>query len=713
MSVRLDTPIQYLKGVGPKLGDTLRKRGISTIGDLLHWYPKGYEDQRAARSIASLQPGQFVSLKAKIKGVRQMNMGRSHRKMYDVVLMDGTGVITCKYFRSPYRGYFDQFKDFDTVRVSGKVSDYRGRIQFSHPSIEIIDENEPEQNRLIPLYTETEGLRPAKVKQLVAKALELALNEEEYLKTQVPPKNADFKIANQPVYLDPLPEWMKKKYQLIGLAEALKGVHQPAIERADEFIEFRSSAHRRLIFDEFFQLELQLALKRSGMQKAAGPSMQPKENLVNACVGGLGFKLTQAQNRAFKEIKTDMLKPHPMHRMVQGDVGCGKTMVALMSASFAIENGYQVALMVPTEILAEQHFKSAKNLLQPLGVRVEFLSGAQKASEKSLVLEKIESGSCDLIVGTHALIQEKVFYKNLGLVIIDEQHRFGVEQRRKLKGKGCDPHFLVMTATPIPRTLAMTVYGDLDVTIIDELPKGRKPILTRVTSESKRDKVYGFMRDQIKNGRQAYVVFPLVEESEKIELKNATDEYEGLKAKYPDIRFGLLHGKMRVDEKDQIMNQFRQRELDVLVATTVIEVGVDVPNANMMIVEHSERFGLSQLHQLRGRVGRGEHKSYCVLVLGYAVSEESRERAMVMEQTGDGFKVAEADLELRGPGEFLGARQSGLPGFRLANIVRDAQILSLARNAAFELVNKDPQLTQIQHIALKVWRENHQGSLIG
>ncbi|MCB0378780.1 MAG: ATP-dependent DNA helicase RecG, partial [Bdellovibrionales bacterium] len=378
----------------------------------------------------------------------------------------------------------------------------------------------------------------------------------------------------------------------------------------------------------------------------------------------------------------------------QGDVGSGKTMVALMAALLAIESGFQAALMVPTEILAQQHFNGAKKFLEPLGVRVGFLSGHLKPKEKAMIYERLQQGEIDLIVGTHALIQKGVEFANLGLVIVDEQHRFGVEQRMKLKKKGESPHFLLMTATPIPRSLAMTVYGDLDVSIIDEMPKGRQPIVTRMTFASKRAKVLGFVRDQVAKGRQAYIVYPLVEESEKMELTSAVEEFEKIKKEFPDLKIGLLHGKMKSEEKDKVMADFRDHQFDILVATTVIEVGVDVPNANIIWIDHAERFGLSQLHQLRGRVGRGSHKSYCILSLGYAVSQESRARIELMERTSDGFKIAEADLEIRGPGEFLGSRQSGLPGFKMANLVRDMDILKEARLAAFEVLRRDPSLTE-------------------
>lgn len=390
-----------------------------------------------------------------------------------------------------------------------------------------------------------------------------------------------------------------------------------------------------------------------------------------------------------------------MHRLVQGDVGSGKTLVAFMAAALAAQNGFQTALMAPTEILAEQHFRNATKLFEPIGIRVGILTGSMKQAERSRVLSELKSGEIQIIVGTHALIEDEVEFANLGLSIIDEQHRFGVHQRSRLKRKGRSPHFLVMTATPIPRTLAMTVYGDLDVSVIDEMPPGRTPVQTRVGYESVRPKMMTFLKEQLARGRQAYVVYPLVEESEKIDLKDAVSAAQDLATALPGFTVALLHGKMKSDEKDAVMDRFRSGEAHVLVSTTVIEVGVDVPNATVMIVEHTERFGLSQLHQLRGRVGRGSHKSFCILMLGRAVSEEAKTRAQIMEKTTDGFKVAEADLEIRGPGEFMGTRQSGLPGFKMANLVRDVLILQDAREAAFEALERDPRLERSEHAWLR------------
>ncbi len=684
MGLYFDTPIQYLKGVGPKLGTLLKKKGIHTFEDLIQNYPRTYEDRRAARNIASLQVGETVSIKAEVTNVSSYSLGRSKRKIYDVTVRDGSGVIHCKFFRVPYRGYFERFEPRQQVRVIGKVTHYRGRVEFHHPDIQDIKPDaEANKDELIPIYSETEGLSTTRWRKIVSSATELLKNDE---------------VGG---YDEKLPSWLIEKYDLAPLKETLVAIHSPPKGSGRDFLDYKSPFHQRIIFEEFFWLELLLAAKKQGLKKEQAPALKERGQKTQELKNSLPFELTKAQSLAFDEIKEDLAKPSPMHRMVQGDVGSGKTLVALLSSLVAIDNGFQAALMVPTEILAGQHFKGATKLLEPLGIRVGFITGQMKGSEKKLVEEKIASGEYDLVVGTHALIQENVNFKNLGLVIVDEQHRFGVEQRKKLKQKGKSPHFLLMTATPIPRSLAMTVYGDLDVSIINEMPKGRQPIVTRMTYQSKREKVVGFVRDQIKKGRQAYIVYPLVEESEKMDLSNATDEYERLKKELPDLKIGLIHGKMKSDEKDQVMRKFRDQDFDILVSTTVIEVGVDVPNANLIWIEHAERFGLSQLHQLRGRVGRGSHKSYCVLSLGHAVSQESRERIQLMEHTADGFKISEADLEIRGPGEFLGARQSGLPGFRMANLVRDLPLLKRARQAAFEVLQKDPELSQKQHQFLR------------
>jgi ATP-dependent DNA helicase RecG len=682
-NLSLDSELQFVKGIGPKLASVFSKNGIKTVGDFFENYPRAYEDRRAAREIATLKEDDIVSLKASIVSVSSYAMGRSTRKIYDILIKDPSGQIRCKFFRTPYKGYFERFKPFQEIRIVGKVTNYRGRLEFHHPEIKDVEPETEIEDLLIPIYVENEGIASQKIHKLVEFAF---MQMKEF-----PPEK--------------LPQSLLEKNNLISRSFALHQMHFPVLEFANEYHLLKSPAHRRIIYEEFFWLEIYLAAKQFGLKKEKGLLIENSGKIARNLEKSLPFELTNAQKKSFAEIKMDFRSGQPMNRLVQGDVGSGKTLVSFLAIAEAFESGYQSCLMAPTEILAEQHFKSALKYLSNLGITVGILTGKTKAKDRTVLMEQLINNEIHLLIGTHALIEDWVQFKNLGLVIIDEQHRFGVQQRGILKNKGNQskqpPHFLIMTATPIPRTLAMTVYGDLDVSIINEMPKNRIPIQTRVITEAKRTQAIQFMIEQIEKGRQAYVVYPLVEESEKIDLKNATDEYEKLKIAFPKVRFGLLHGKMKPIEKDEVMNQFREHKIDILVSTTVIEVGVDVPNANLMMIEHSERFGLSQLHQLRGRVGRGEFKSYCVMIMGYAMSPETRQRVEFMEKTSDGFKVAEYDLEIRGPGEFMGAKQSGLPGFKMANLVRDFDLLKLARDDAFQIFKNDPELRRKEHANLR------------
>lgn len=686
----LETPIQFLKGVGPHFAQILKTRDITTVADLLEWYPRSYEDRRAKRNIADLRPGEIVSISLNIVRVSSHQLGKSKRRMYDVILRDNTGTITAKYFRVPYRGYFERFQPGMKVRVVGKVTLYRNKIEFHHPDIRDDDSIEELSDCLVPIYTETEGITLSKLRKIMKLALEKSKGEVS----------------------ESLPYEILKKYSLPTRYEAIKALHDPPKEAGTDFLAARSQFHKRIIFEEFFWLELLLANKKSLVKVETAEPFKGELNLIEEIIQSLPFQLTKAQRRVLSEVHKDLIQPHPMHRLVQGDVGSGKTAVALLSCAFAIKNGYQAAIMVPTEILCEQHYNNSQKILGGAGIRIAMLLGSQSAKEKKQVIEQISSGQVDLVIGTHALIQEGVSFKNLGFVVVDEQHRFGVYQRQELKQKGVFPHLLLMTATPIPRTLAMTVYGDLDVSVIDELPPGRTPVVTRVTYQSKESLVYQFIREQVEKGRQAYIIYPLVEESEKIDLKNAVSEYEKLKTVFPQFKLGLLHGRMKADEKEFVMKEFRENNIQILVSTTVIEVGVDVPNATIMLIEHAERFGLSQLHQLRGRVGRGAHKSYCILKLGHAVSDEARDRTQIMADTSDGFKIAEADLEMRGPGEFMGTRQSGLTGFKMANLVRDVDLLMQAREAAFQIVKEDPKLKNEKHKVLKDYIAKQGGRIL-
>ena len=552
--------------------------------------------------------------------------------MYEILISDGTAVVTCKFFRMPYRQWFNSLRVGEKVEVRGTASLYRGELEFHHPQIfpaSKMEEFQP-QDLLLPVYTETESLSQNKIRQIMGTLL-----------------NAMEPFGKQ---LEYLPEWIRKKHSLMDRWTALKGFHKPDLSRIDSYLQFQTPFQERIIFDDFFELQLYLAFKRQGWQSETAAAISIDRAAVREFQQSLPFKLTYSQRKVLGSVFQDLARDKPMHRLIQGDVGCGKTLIALMAAFVCAKAGFQTAFMVPTEILAEQHFINALKFFQPFGLRVEKLTGKMKAAKKRAGLEVLKSGLCSVCIGTHALIQEEVDFHKLGLVIVDEQHRFGAHQRAILKSKGKHPHFLVMTATPIPRTLSMALYGDLEVSVIDELPPGRKNIVTRRVFAKKRPEVFSFLREQVLKGRQGYVVYPLVEESETLDLKNAIDEYEKLKEEYKDFKWGLLTGRMSSEEKQEVMSRFRKNEIQALVSTTVIEVGLDVPNANIMIIEHAERFGLSQMHQLRGRVGRGTFQSYCIVILGERFSEEAKQRAYIMQQTSDGFKIAEKDLELRGPG---------------------------------------------------------------
>lgn len=678
--LKFTTPVQFIKGVGPKVAEILNKRGIYTVEDILTYYPRVYEDRKSGITISGLQPGQLVSLSVYVSHMKVIPLGRTGRKIHELILKDKTGQICCKFFRTPYKGYFKRFTQDKEIQIIGKPQFYRGQLEFHHPEIRDVDLSETETDVVLPIYPEIDLLGSAKI----GKVVETVLRD-----------------LPESSWIESLPKSILNKINLLGRKEAFFQIHRPPSSLGFQLLEYKAPAQRRFIFEEFFWFEILMVrrLNQFKSEKTEMISVSPK--FLSEIGPYIPFELTNAQKRVLSEIFQDISKVHSMNRLVQGDVGSGKTMIAFLVSLAVIKQGYQVAMMAPTEILAEQHFKNASKFFSSFEIEVDVLIGSSPLIQRNSLLEKLASGKTKFLIGTHALIEDPVQFSNLSLVIIDEQHRFGVKQRARLKQKGIEPHFLLMTATPIPRTLALALYGDLDVSTIDEVPKGRTPILTRVTTESKRSQVYQFIKDQITGGRQAYIVYPLVEESEKIDLKNATEEYGKLKIIFPEGRLGLLHGKMKSVEKDHVMRLFRDHQIDILVSTTVIEVGVDVPNASIMLIEHAERFGLSQLHQLRGRVGRGPYKSYCILMPGYAVSEEGRYRLSVMESTSDGFKISEADLELRGPGEFLGVRQSGDIGFRLANLIRDGAILELAREAAVEILVEDPNLEREEHAIIR------------
>jgi len=677
----LDTDVQFLKGIGPRLAETLAGKGIRTLEDLLYHLPFRYEDRINPRSIEQLKPGEMASV---IAEVRSSGLFKTRSMpIFEMTAGQGRSKLKCLWFRG---GYLEgKFKPGALVALYGKVefsSFGRGGLQMLQPQFEILHEpaadgeaapeseeqkhfESLETGRIVPIYEATGKLNARWFRRSIRTALE-----------QMPD-----------TIFDAIPAAIRGRMGLIPRGEAFWRVHWPeAGESFPDLLASRTPAHRRLIFEELFFLELGLELKRRKARLEPGIAFEMSAAVRAALKKMLPFHPTRAQKQVMKEIASDMAQASPMRRLLQGDVGSGKTIVAFEAATVAMENGYQVAMMAPTEILATQHYFSARRILEPSGYRIVLLTGSLEAGRKQAIRSHVARGHAQMVIGTHALLEDKVEFEKLGLVIVDEQHRFGVMQRMKLMRKNSEvqPDVLVMTATPIPRTLALTLYGDLDVSVIDELPPGRTPVSTRVLADDRAGEVWEFVRKTVMAGQQAYVVYPVIEESEKdTGLKAAIKMYDELRRKvFPELKVGLLHGRMSAEEKDEIMRRFKGGELQLLVATTVIEVGVDVANATLMVVEHAERFGLSQLHQLRGRIGRGSAKSYCVLMTGGKISEEAQQRLETMAATCDGFEIAEKDLELRGPGEFFGTKQAGMPSLRVANLVRDRKLLELAKAEA-------------------------------
>ena len=697
--LELGTAVQYVKGVGPRVAEILAEKGISTVEDLLYYLPFRYEDRLNPRTIAELQPGETATV---IAEVRTSALFRTRRMpIFEMTAAQGRAGLKCLWFNGAYLR--DRFKPGQTVALYGRVEAdrKRGRLQLIQPQFEILAEpsnngsNEQsaeekaamslEIGRIVPIY-ESAGhgkLTSRWFRRVIHGTLE-----------QLPPELPET-----------LPATVRGRVDLPGRMQAFWQAHWPAPEtNFADLQEARTAAHRRMIFEELFFLELGLELKRRRMRAQPGIAFQVDDRVREALKKILPFHPTAAQKKVLKEIADDMQQPSPMRRLLQGDVGSGKTIIAFEAAVIAIENGYQVALMAPTEILASQHYLSARRILENAGYRIVLLTGSLEQDRKRDTRRHIARGNVQLVIGTHALIQEAVEFDKLGLVIVDEQHRFGVLQRFKLMkkspdaGKGSpaqdpEPDVLVMTATPIPRTLALTLYGDLDVSIIDELPPGRTPIVTRRVSDDRADEVWTFVEKQIAAGHQAYVVYPVIEESETRDIKAATKMYDELRrGAFGNRRVALLHGRLDADEKDVIMSRFQRGEIDLLVSTTVIEVGVDVANANVMVIEHAERFGLAQLHQLRGRIGRGAAKSFCVLMTGGKVTPEAEQRLDAMVRTTNGFEIAELDLRQRGPGEFFGTRQAGMPSLRVANLLRDRALLELAKKEAAQIVGGESGL---------------------
>jgi ATP-dependent DNA helicase RecG len=656
----------------------LRAKGLVTIEDLLFNLPLGYLDQRGGVHISRLRPGDYVSFVATVSSAQEVRYRR--RKIFEVVLTDGTGVVTAKWFH--YGRWLTQrfHRSKGKLRVSGILRVFGRQLEIHHPELEKADAGiEEEAGAIVPRYSHIPGVAPRTYRRIMKEVVSTFVS-------QVP---------------ETLPEAVRNYFKLLDLQTSLRQVHFPGELPETQDQRQLSPGLRRLVFEELFILELQIIRSREMLTRATGHPMVLDRDFLRKVGEFLPFTLTQAQKRVMREIASDLGKKRLMNRLVQGDVGCGKTVVALLTALIVISNGFQVAIMSPTEILAHQHFVNLRPYADALAIPLTLLTSKLKSKEKQTRTEAIASGEARLVIGTHALIQAHVSFQRLGLVIIDEQHRFGVLQRMTLRQKGGSPHVLVMTATPIPRTLAMTVHGDLDVSVIDELPPGRAPVETRIIGAKDRKKAYDLLMREFSSGHQGYIIYPLVEESEKSDLKDVTTMTQHLQRKvFPHIKIAMLHGRMPPEEKQEVMAAFASKGVQLLVSTSVIEVGIDVPNATVMVVEHPERFGLSQLHQLRGRVGRSRHRSYCLLV-HEGGGLEARQRLAVMEQSNDGFHIAEEDLRLRGPGDLIGVQQAGFLDLKFANLVRDADTLAAARRAALTLVQKDPELKKPAHSAIR------------
>lgn len=666
----LDSDIQWLEGVGPRRAEVFRKAGVHTFRDLFRFFPRRYLDRTTVTPIHQLQEGLSTTI---VGRVVSQNMIEAGKKRFEMQVEDESGGrVNCVWFNG-HQWVRRLFINGELVALHGSPQKFGRTFSLTHPDFDKLETEKASltTGRMIPLYPggqswDRVGLTNKALRHIIYglfKKYGLLLEEN-------------------------LPESIRKTYNLMEGRIALRAIHFPKSE------EERELAMLRLKFEEFFFLQLLLATTRQQVKKTADGLVfeAPGKYFEQFTQAVLPFTLTNAQLKAISDVLVDTHSGYPMNRLVQGDVGSGKTVVAIAAMLHAIDSGYQAAFMAPTEILAEQHYQSLCRYLEPLGLKVHLLVGGQHKKRRTEILNDLATGEAQIAVGTHAIIENKVVFKALGMAVVDEQHRFGVMQRARMFDKGQRPHMLLMTATPIPRSLAMTLYGDLDVTIMNELPANRKPIKTLLRNEARRGEVYEFMRTELRAGRQAYVVYPLVEESEKLDLKDAENGFEQITEAFRPYKAGLVHGRMLPYEKEEEMKRFKDGALDILVATTVIEVGVDVPNASVMVIEHAERFGLSQLHQLRGRVGRGTEQSYCILMADYKQSAEAKTRLEVMASTTDGFVISEEDLKLRGAGDFFGTRQSGLPDLKIANITQDADILTRAREAAFALIENDPHL---------------------
>lgn len=671
----LNADLTVLNGVGPKNASSLQKLGIHTLGDLLYHFPRRYDDYSQLQPIRNLMYGQVVTVIGQIQSVSNRQIRGGKMQIIEVVISDGSGALRLTWFNQPWLA--NRFKEGLNIAVAGKVEQYLGRLVMNSPEWEMVEDEHLHTNRIVPVYGLTANITQKWLRQMMDQVVNFW----------------------SPRVADPLPESVRTAAEVYGLGEAIHQAHFP--DNQDNL----KAARQRLAFDEIFYLQMGVLRQKRDFEAASACVFETPDDWLEARIAALPFPLTGAQTRAAADIRDDLLSGHPMNRLVQGDVGSGKTVVAALAAMMITRHGAQVAIMAPTSILAEQHLKSFSNFLVTDGLlaegQVRLLTGDTGNGERSEILAGLASGEIKVLIGTHALIEEPVQFADLQLTVIDEQHRFGVGQRAALRNKGNNPHLLVMTATPIPRSLALTLYGDLNLSIMDEMPAGREPVSTHVLTPNERERAYSLVRSQIKAGRQAFIVYPLIEESEKLEdLKAAVDDHERLsKEIFPDLKLGLLHGKMKPDEKDRIMADLRDKKYDILVSTTVIEVGVDVPNATVMLIEGANRFGLAQLHQLRGRVGRGGGESFCLLIPDKADAAEN-ERLQAMAETNDGFRLAELDLQQRGPGEFLGTRQAGFATtLRMASLT-DVSLIEKARQHAADLFALDPTLAQPEHALL-------------
>ncbi|HKR66413.1 MAG TPA: ATP-dependent DNA helicase RecG [Thermoanaerobaculia bacterium] len=661
-----DTPIQFIKGVGEGRARLLREAGLETARDLLYFFPLRYEDRRHPARVSDL--GHFldtpVLLRGRVTSAHARVSPRKRMRLFEAILDDGTGSVKLIWFNQAYLS--EQIQRGDRLAVFGapRSSGY-GALTIESPDWEKFEGAEDEEGAVVPIYSKIGNIPPKAMRKILAAALETI-----------------------PLLEDPLPPELRERLHLIDLQTALRELHQPR-ELGDAFLAQRSPAHLRVILQEFFTFQLALRVRRAHEEtKKKSRTITIDDAMRDEVKRILPFRLTTAQKRVLREIADDLKSEAPMYRLLQGDVGSGKTIVALIAAILMIRNGHQVALLAPTEILVEQHFQRIRQLLDH-SIVVARGTGSMSAGERRTLLAGLRDGYIQLVIGTHALLEERVQFKSLGLAIVDEQHRFGVEQRQKLFAKGELPDILVMTATPIPRSLALAIYGDLELSVIDELPPGRQRIRTAVRASHEVDRVYDFIDDEIDKGAQVYIVYPIIEESEKTNLKPLSQGFESTQKRFPKRRVAMLHGRMKSDEKEETMQRFKRGEIDILVATTVIEVGIDVANASIMLIVDADRFGLSQLHQLRGRVGRGERKSYCVLLREETAGGDAKDRLRAFEKSRDGFEVAEQDLQIRGPGEFLGTRQSGAMRFRMGHILRDYDLMEKARDLAIEVAAQD------------------------